>query len=192
MEIAVPSINNPVESAVNLADAPPGKTPRSWARVMGWGVLAIALTAICVGVSMAYLGISTSIQAEENLHSTIFVIRLVEQFVAEQKRWPRSWEELESFPFLSDAPRPGNGELSVIRIGGQHGYEWPAASRDLQKRVAIDFGAVPAEVADQDPMKFAAIKPIGPYYEYRHYGFVQSLQETILDVAQGQGNQDAE
>jgi hypothetical protein len=133
---------------------------------------------------MAYLGISSSIRAEENLHSTIFVVRLVEQFVAEQKRWPRSWEELESSPFPSDAPRPGNGELSVVRIGGQHGYEWPAASKELQSRVAIDFAVDPAVVAQQDPMTFTAIKPIGPYYEYRHYGFVQSLQATIQETTQ--------
>ena len=88
--------------------------------------------------------------------------------------------------------RPGHGELSVIRIGGQHGYEWPAASKNLQRRVAIDFDVDPVKVAGQDPMKFTAIKPIGPYYEYRDYGFVQSLQETIRDVGQDQATPDAE
>jgi hypothetical protein len=159
-------------------------TRRSWTRIIGWAAVAILVAATCVGGSMAYLGISASLRAEENLHSTTFVIRLVEQFVAEQKRWPQSWQELESLPFSSEAPRPGNGELSVVRIGGQHGYEWPAASKDLQRRVAIDFGVDPMKVAEQDPMSFTAIKPIGPYYEYRHYGFVQSLQETIRNVTQ--------
>lgn len=28
-------------------------------------------------------------------------------------------------------------------------------------------------------MEFEAIKPIGPYYEYRDYGFVESLQQTL-------------
>jgi len=31
-------------------------------------------------------------------------------------------------------------------------------------------------------MGFDAIKPIGPYYEYRDYGIVNSLQETVRDV----------
>jgi hypothetical protein len=168
------------------------KAGRSWTRVIGWAALAVLLVAICVGASMAYLGISSSIRAEENLHSTIFVVRLVEQFVVEQKRWPRSWEELESLPFSSDTPRPGNGELSVVRIGGQHGYPWPAASNDLQRRVAIDFAVDPAAVARQDPMTFTAIKPIGPYYEYRDYGFVQSLQATIKEVIQSAAAPDAE
>jgi hypothetical protein len=171
---------------MNVEDAPAKKTRRSWARIIGWTALAVVFAAICLGAAMAYIGISTSLQAEENLHSTIFVIRLVEQFVAEQKRWPRSWEELESLPFSSDAPRPGNGQLSVIRIGGQHGYEWPATSKDLQRRVSIDFDADQEKVAGQDPMNFSAIKPIGPYYEYRDYGFVQSLQEAIRHVTQGQ------
>jgi len=173
-----------------MQDTSGKKTGRSWARIIGWTALGVVLAAICVSAAMAYLGISTSLQAEENLHSTIFVIRMVEKFVAEQKRWPRSWEELESFPFSSDAPRPGNGELSVIRIGGQHGYDWPAASKDLQKRVAVDFSVDPAKLAGEDPMRLTAIKPIGPYYEYRDYGFVQSLQETIRDVAQTEHEND--
>lgn len=177
---------------MNVENASAGKTGRSWARIIGWTALGVVIVGLCVGGSMAYLGISTSIQAEENLHSTIFVIRMVEQFVADEKRWPRSWEDLESFPFSNDAPRPGNGELSVIRIGGQHGYEWPAGSKDLQRRVAIDFDVDPVKVAGQDPMKFTAIKPIGPYYEYRDYGFVQSLQETIRNVGQDQLTPNAE
>lgn len=159
-----------------------GNSWRRWKRVIAWSVLVIVLTGVGVGATMAYLGISASVQAEENLHSTIFVIRLVEQFVTEEKRWPHSWAELEAVAFPSDAPLPANGELSVIRIGGQHGYEWPSASTKLQQRVAIDFAADPRTIAEQDPMAFTAIKPIGPYFEYRRYGFVQSLQETIRDV----------
>jgi len=62
-------------------------------RVIGWIALLVVLTTVVIGGSMVYLGVSTSLQAEENLHSTLFVIRLVEKFVAENERWPRSWEE---------------------------------------------------------------------------------------------------
>jgi hypothetical protein len=31
-------------------------------------------------------------------------------------------------------------------------------------------------------MAFTAIKPVGPYYEYCDYGFVDSLQETIREA----------
>jgi len=169
-----------------VEDGSLGKTDRSSARISA--ALGIVLAAICVAAWAAY----NSIQAEENLHSTIFVVRLVEKFVFEQKRWPRSWDELEALPFSSDAPRPGSGELSVVRIGGQHGYEWPAASKDLQRRVAIDFAVDPVAVARQNPMTFTAIKPIGSYYEYRDYGFVQSLQETIKEVTPKTAAPDAE
>jgi hypothetical protein len=175
-----------------MEDPSEKNTKRSWTRVLGWVAISTVLTAIGIVAAMVILGVSSSIRAEKNLHSTIFVIRLVEQFVAEERRWPRSWAELESVSFPSDAPRPGNGELSVIMIGGQHGYEWPAASKDLQSRVAIDFSADPAALARQDPMSFAAIKPIGPYYEYRDYGFVQSLQQTILQLKAEPGGEEAE
>ena len=75
-----------------MDDSPAEKPGRSWKRVIGWTVFVIVLTTVVVGASKAYLGISASLQAEENLHSTLFVIRLVEQFVAENKRWPRSWD----------------------------------------------------------------------------------------------------
>jgi hypothetical protein len=76
---------------------------------------------------MAYRCVAVSLQAEENLHATLFTIRLVEQFVAENGRWPHSWDELE--------------KLSVP------GYDWPAASTDIQRRVVIDFGADLKEIA---------------------------------------------
>jgi hypothetical protein len=68
-----------------------------------------------------------------------------------------------------------------LRIA-QHGYEWPTASKKLQKRVHIDFEVDLQTVTEQDPMTFTAIKPVGPCYAYGDYGFVQSLQETIRDV----------
>lgn len=145
-------------------------------------VIAVALIIIVSGGHTIYVGISTSLRAEENLHSTLFVVRLVERFVSERKRWPSSWEDLESLACQSDPPEPGNGQLSVVRIGGQRGFDWPAASRELQKHVFVDFAADPAAIAAQDPTAFSAIKPIGPHFEYRGYGFVESLQQTIRDV----------
>jgi hypothetical protein len=109
----------------------------------------------------------------------MFTIRLVEQFVHEHGRWPQSWHELEQVPFPADAPSPLNDTLTVIRIGGTHGYEWPSGSAYLQECVIIDFAVDADTIIDQDPAQFQAIKPNGPYYEYRHYGFVESLQEML-------------
>ena len=131
---------------------------------------------------MLYTGITVSLQAEENLHATLFTIRLVEQFVHEYGRWPQSWRELEQMSFPGDAPSPLNNELTVIRIGGSHGYDWPAQSPHLQECVTIDFAADANSIVNQDPMQFQAIRPSGPYYEYRDYGFVESLQETLKNA----------
>ncbi len=126
-------------------------------------LIALILTLIGAGAAIIYHAASVAIQAENNLHATLFAIRLVDRFVSERGRWPRSWAELEG-----------------VSIGeGWLGKEWPAASPELQRRVFIDFGIKPLDVSGQDPMTFTAIRPIGPYFEYRDYGGVKSLQETI-------------
>ena len=84
--------------------------------------------------------------------------------------------------FAGDAYTPRNGELNVLRVGGAMTFQWPADSLTLQRRVTINFDADPNDIVDQNPMEFDAIKPIGPSYEYRDYGIVDSLQKTVRDV----------
>jgi hypothetical protein len=163
---------------------------RSWLRCLGLSALVLVVAAIGVGGWMVYVGVSTSLRAEENLHATLFTIRLVEQFVHDKGRWPTSWDELERLQFPSTAPLPLNGEISVVRIGGQHGYDWPGQAEHLKECVAIDFQVAPKFVVSQNPNDFSAIKPIGPYYEYRPYGFVQSLQRTLKIAVEAKGRQD--
>ena len=153
---------------------------RPWLRYLGLSALVLVIVAIGVGGWMVYDGALTSLRAEENLHATLFSIRLVEQFVHDKGRWPASWEELEGLQFPSHAPLPLNGEISVVRIGGQHGYEWPGQAEHLKGCVVIEFQIDQEFVASQDPMEFTAIKPVGPYYEYRlATASVQSLQRTL-------------
>lgn len=156
-----------------------GARRRTWRWYIGFAFVALVICALLVGAWMIYTGITVSLQAEENLHATLFTIRLVEQFVHENGRWPRSWSELEQMPFPSEAPSPLNGELTVIRIGGSHGFDWPTQSPHLRECVTINFGADAITISDQNPMEFDAIKPNGPYYEYRDYGLVESLQKTL-------------
>lgn len=161
---------------------------RPWMRFLVRAAFAVVVAAVCFGGWMVYRGIAVSIQAEKNLHASLFTIRLVEQFVAQHGRWPRSWTELERLSVSDDAPSPMQQEISAVRIGGQHGYNWPAASAEIQQCVTINFSAEAAEIVRQDPMDFTAIKPIGPYYEYRDYGFVASLQTTIRRSVKGLEN----
>lgn len=144
----------------------PAISPRrgsSWMRWVPRVLVALFLAFFGAGGALIYYAASVSIQAENTLHVTQFAIRLVDGFVSERGRWPRSWGELEG----------------VSMREGPFGQEWPAASPEVQRRVSIDFSIDPRDVAGQDPMSFTAIRPIGPHFEYRHYGVVESLQETI-------------
>ncbi len=136
-----------------------------------YGLLTLLLAALGSGGWILYRCVSISIEAETNLHFTLFSLRLVERFVSETGRWPHSWGELEGVPMDE----------------GPFGRRWPVASPEMQRRISIDFGVDPQAVARQDPMSFTAIRPIGPYYEYRHYGGVQSLQQAIRK-ATGESN----
>ncbi|MEM9365902.1 MAG: hypothetical protein AAGD07_07880 [Planctomycetota bacterium] len=155
---------------------------RSWRRIIVRSVGLMALSAISLGAWMVYRGIRVSLHAEENLHTTMFTLHLVNQFVAQQGRWPHSWKELEQVSLSNVAPLPPSSEKAITRIGGQHGNSWSAAYPDIRERVKIDFQADPDTMVSQDPMEFTAIRPIGPYYEYRDYGFVESLQDTLREA----------
>ena len=104
---------------------------------------------------------------ERNLHATTFTIRLVDRFVSERGHWPRSWGELEGLATADGVlDNPG----------------WPACSAEVRRRVAVDFEADPREVAARDPEDFDAIRPIGPSFEYRHYGYIEALQQAIRET----------
>jgi hypothetical protein len=138
----------------------------------------VRFIACCCGLMLAlvgsviwlvYQGVSASLQAETNLHYSHFALQLVERFVTEKGRWPRSWAELKG----------------VEMPDGPFGQEGKAISDELQRRISIDFGVDPFEVARQDRMNFTAIRPNGPYYEYRDYGYVDSLQDAIRKSVSG-------
>ena len=143
------------------------------------GFLTALLFLAVTVVSWLSYGLYVAGQAERNLHATLFSISLVERFVATNSRWPRSWQDLEQVAIPSTAPDPLLNETTALRIGGAHGYDWPTDSPEIKRRVIVDFDADVTTVANQRPMTFEAIRPIGPRYEYRDYGYVESLQETL-------------
>jgi hypothetical protein len=150
-----------MRSADTATDRPASSHNRLVTKVL----IVVLLSGVSIGGWMIYRGISVSLEAEYNLHATIFTIRLVEQFVTEQGRWPSSWEELE--------------RLSVPNDRLCWGQAWPNVSAEVQKRVLINFHVDPKEIAAQQPNTFDAIKPIGAYYEYREYPYVRSLQGAV-------------
>src|SRR5579883_1065199 len=141
----------------------PAMRPPPMRLMVRYGLLALLLATMSSGAWLLYRCVSTSIEAETNLQFTLFALQLVERFVSQTGRWPHSWGELEGVPMRE----------------GPFGRDWPTASPEVQRRILIDFGVDPREVARQEPMSLTAIRPIGPYYEYRDYGGVQSLQSMI-------------
>jgi hypothetical protein len=123
-------------------------------------LLGVAIAGSLLGYRCALL----SLEAEKTLHTTIFSLRLLECFVSERGRWPRSWSELEA----------------VSMPEGPLGQKWPTASPEVQRRVSIDFEIDPLRMARQDPMSVTAVRPIGPHYEFRDDAALRSLQEAIL------------
>ena len=101
---------------------------------------------------------------ERNLHATLFTLRLVERFVSEHGHWPRSWGELEGLA-IADGPLDSPG--------------WPACSAEVRSRVTVDLQTDPREMAARDPAEFDAIRPNGPSFEYRHYGYIEALQQAV-------------
>src|SRR5206468_4148893 len=140
----------------------PARGGWSRTRLVVRALVAVLVATACVIGWMVYRGVHTSVEAEMNLHATILTIRVVDGFVREHGRWPHSWEEL--------------GSLSVPTLQEDG---WPGRSSEIRQRVAVDFETDPRDVARQNPRAFTAIRPIGPYYEYRDYGHVAALQEAI-------------
>jgi hypothetical protein len=92
---------------------------------------------------------------------------------------------LERLPFFNTVPKPLHSGLRVDRaddyynLGKRHGYEWPDQAKTVRQQVTIEFHADPKAIVAQDPMLFTAIKPVSSRKEYRRYGFVESLQQTL-------------
>jgi hypothetical protein len=121
---------------------------------------------VAVGVC-AYLGISTSLHAENTLHAVLSTIKTIDQFVAAEHRWPKAWDELQTY-----------------REKVSEDDSWEVESSRLKKYVGIDFNADLDEIASQTPERFKAVYPTGVCYPYTHYGILQKLLETVKQVTE--------
>lgn len=129
-----------------------------------WLTIAFLVVGILgYGMYVAYRSITSALWAENNLHTMCYVVGLIDQFVTERGHWPKSWEELQGFPYEGD------------RIPGK----WPNNAVEVKRRTIIDFEPNLQLTATQDRMQFDAVKPIGPTFEWRDYGDVAKLQATL-------------
>ena len=165
------------------ATEPVGARHRTWQWYIGFALVGLVIVALLVGAWMLYSGIAVSIQAEKNLHATLFTIRLVEQFVHEYGRWPHSWRELEQMSFPGDAPSPLITN-NFTRIGGSHSYNWPAqfsalaGIRHNRLCCGCQFDNQPGPYTIPGNQTNRPVLRIS-----RQYGFVESLQETLKNAS---------
>ena len=73
-----------------------------WRRRAMVALLFALVALVATGGWIVYFGVHTALQAERTLHATLFAVRLVERFVSERGRWPRSWGELEGVSMDDD------------------------------------------------------------------------------------------
>ncbi len=135
---------------------------------MRWSVrliLIVAVIAIFAAVACVYRGITASVHAEHVLHAALLTTQLLEEHIVERNgEWPRSWSDLETLP---------RREWAM--------FAWPADSRDVQRYVTVDFSADLQRLASQTIDDFDAVRPIGPYYDFKHRWQVESLLITIRE-----------
>ena len=151
-------------------------------RLLCVGLAAVVMLAIVFIAWQLYAVSLNLFETEKSLLTTVFTIRLVDQYVHENGRWPKSWSELEQMSFPSDAPSPLNSRFRMAPKDGGRGYEWPAQSAYLQDYVAIDFRADVDAIIGQDPKDFDAIMPSNARYNtpiIREQGYVEMLQKTL-------------
>ena len=159
-----------VQGSTDVTAISASKPTRRWLRWLVRLLIVLFLAALLAGGWFAYHCATVALRDEENLHASLFTIWLVDEFVRKQGRWLHSWQELEQIKTDTLSPAPGC-----------HGYDWPNDSPHIQECVQIDFNADPKKLIDEPTMQFSAIKPIGPYFEYRDYGFVDELKKTLRE-----------
>jgi hypothetical protein len=137
-------------------------------------VLVVLAIAAAAGGVCVYLGVSTSLHAENTLHAILATVKDVDRFVAIERRWPKSWGEL----------RPHTEEES-------HDAEaWRVESDRRQKYMQIDFNSDLREIASQTPEQFKAIYPTGACYPYTNRWLIEALLETARQVTEGEPNRE--
>jgi hypothetical protein len=131
---------------------------RRW--LIGSIVLAVLLVVSWFVCKPIYLGYS----AERDYSLTLFVLKLIEDYVTEHGEWPKSWHDLE-------------------QVKRTEPWDWPKDSGTVQGRIAVDFNVNLNELAGQSVDQFQAIRPIHPNVLFNddnlRKGPVESLLKTV-------------
>ena len=138
---------------------------------MRWCVrlfLIVAVIVIFAAIACIYRGITASLHAEHVLHAALLTTQLLEEHIVERNgEWPRSWSDLETLP---------RREWAM--------FEWPADSQEVQRYVTVDFSADLQRLASQTADDFNAVRPIGPFYDFKNRWQVESLLTAIRETTE--------
>jgi hypothetical protein len=124
--------------------------------------MSVSLVAIAALVAWIWIGVSTSLHAEDTLQAVFTVSQVIEIFVRTNHRWPKSWDELSNVQF-SD---------------GRDKYAWPAGKEWIQRRVLVDFELNCQDILARPEILSQAIRPVGTCY-YPYDDFFPKLLESI-------------
>jgi hypothetical protein len=102
--------------------------------------------------------------AEMAYRATWLASGAVEEFVRQRRKWPNSWNDLETLPSTAGA--------RIDREGG-----W----KEVRAYVVINFNLTLTDVAKQRVATFDAIAPIGPVVS-NYRTFFTPLLETAREV----------
>ncbi|QDS98637.1 hypothetical protein [Adhaeretor mobilis] len=118
------------------------------------GILAATIAvALLVAIGIAVKAALFALDCEHSLHAMHNVLTACRAYVEEHEgNWPKSWDELQPL----------------------YTYEGDVAA-ETKERIAVDFGADPAELATQSIESFTGIRPKGPIFE----AYDGRLQELI-------------
>lgn len=97
-------------------------------RCLGWAISVAILALVFMLLWYISRAVYVSYSAEQDYFYTIFVLRLVDEYVSTHGEWPRSWEDLE-------------------HVKRSETSEWPKNFRTIQQRVLVDVNVTVNELA---------------------------------------------
>lgn len=112
---------------------------------------------------LVWLVVDESNQAEHNLHYACEVTEMIESFVQDNCRWPKSWDDLEPY------------RLKKV----QSGNYWARDLQEMVDRVQVRFDFDSGLPKDEDFTTDPPIQPHAPYYRSSFEVRIELLRDAI-------------
>ncbi len=127
---------------------------------------------LCLAAYFVYSAcqaIRGAIRSERERLSALFVCDLVREFVADQGKWPKSWQELEIYEYTNDI------------------HQWPKDSELVKSRVSINFQINLKDLNLDSLEHLDAIRCENSWYDFKKSGQYHDLTESLKKVIESNG-----